>query len=280
MKKFLWFALVIIISTGFIAGCKKKDKGTPPELPPVESMIIDFSNFMPETKSAASFNKGVNNSTWEFASLYAGYWNTLLKTTLAVPMAAFAQAKQSSPAFLAENLWQWSYNTNVTLNSISSTYKTRLTGQKTATEILWKMYISKEGTGAFTEFLWFEGTSEINGTAGQWMLNHSYQHQDRVLQIDWTKNNNTVNSVKYSYIRDKNDSGQTDPLKGSYIESGRTTDPLNSFYSIHYFNGISFLDLRIEWNSTSNEGRVRSLSYFGNNNWYCWNSNYQNIVCP
>ena len=280
MKKSLWFFLLVIISTGFIAGCKKKDKGSPPELPPTESMIMDFSNFIPVTKSSSSSIKGVENSTWEFASLYAGYWNTLINTTLAAPTAAFAQARQNSPSFIDENLWQWSFNTNVTINNISATYKSRLTGQKTATDIQWKMYISKEGTGAFPEFLWFEGTSETDGTGGQWTLNHSYQHQEDVLLIDWIKTSTTVSSVKYSYIRDKNDSGQTDPLKGSFIEYGRTTDPFDSYFNIHYYNGISFIDLRIEWKSSSNDGRVRSLSYFGSNNWYCWNSNYQNIVCP
>ncbi len=276
MKKLIWLILVVLISSAITTGCKKKDKGNPPELPPTESMVMDFSNFVNGTKSA----KGVLNSTWEFASLYAGYWSTLITTTLAVPTTAFEQAHQNSPSFIDENFWQWSFNTTVTVNNVNTIYKARLTGQKTATEVQWKMYITKEGSGAFSEFLWFEGTSEPDGTAGQWTINHSSRYQEQVLLINWTRSGNEVNSAKYLYTRERNDTRQTDPLKGSYIEYGNTSDPLDSFFSIHYFNGVSFMDLRIEWSQASKLGRVNSPGYFGNNNWYCWNTNYENIVCP
>ncbi len=43
----------------------------------------------PRHSAVAFSSKGVENSNWEFAALVAGTWNTLLVTTLAVPVAAF-----------------------------------------------------------------------------------------------------------------------------------------------------------------------------------------------
>ena len=54
-----------------------------------------------------------------------------------------------------------------------STYTARLTGQIRTSDVAWKMYITKEGTGGFPEFVWFEGTSKLDGTGGQWILNQS-----------------------------------------------------------------------------------------------------------
>ena len=281
MKKLFSIILIVLLGVGLNTGCKK-DKGDPPDLPPLGTMIIDFSNFDSQKKSVESIDdiKGVENSNWEFAALVAGYWKTLINVTLAVPVATFVLATQNNPAFVEENVWQWSYNTSVTVNQVSVIYKARLVGQIRETDILWKMNISKEGTGAFGEFVWFEGTSKPDGTGGQWILNHSSQFPEVVLQIDWSKSGNSVSAVKYSYVRTLNNTRQPDPFKGSFIEYGNTNAALNSFYNIHYYNGIEFSDVRVEWNSSSREGRARSVSYFGNNNWYCWNSNLVNIVCP
>lgn len=49
------------------------------------------------------------------------------------------------------------------------------------------MNISKSGIGAFDEILWYEGTSKLDGTSGQWILNHSQAFPEPMLQIDWTK---------------------------------------------------------------------------------------------
>ena len=51
MKKLISTTLILILSIGFFATCKK-DKGAPPSLPPEESMFIDFSNFTTGKKSA------------------------------------------------------------------------------------------------------------------------------------------------------------------------------------------------------------------------------------
>ncbi len=278
MKRIISLLLLTVILANLVTSCKKK-KGDPPELPPEESMNIDFSNFESGKKSAdfLSLPKGVENSNWEFAALVAGTWKALIVTTLAVPVAAFKLSIDQTPTFLEEKTWQWSFNVSV----LSVTYKARLTGQIRTSDVQWKMYITKEGTGGFAEFLWFEGTSKLDGTGGQWILNHSSTYKEPVLQIDWTKTGASVGTVKYTYVRTLNDNRVADPFKTSYIEYGKTTAS-DAYYNIKYYSLTlqAFSNVNVEWSTTGHNGRIKCPEYFQNSNWYCWDGNLTNIVCP
>jgi hypothetical protein len=270
MKKLLFLALIPILLAGFYTGCKK-DKGLPPVLPPPESMIIDFSNFTSQKKGADLIpgQKGTENSNWNFAASVAGIWKVIINTTLVVPVTAFKLAVGQNPVYLSAKTWQWSYSATV----VSDVYKAKLTGQIGTSDIQWNMYITKEGTGAFTDYLWFEGTSKLDGTSGQWILNQSSQTPGTLLQIDWTKTGSSVAKIKYTYVKN-------DPFLNSYIEYGLTANALNAYYTINYFNGLVHSDVNVEWNSTTLNGRVKCLEYLGDTNWYCWDSNKINILCP
>jgi hypothetical protein len=270
MKKIFSVVLICVLSAGLFSGCKK-DKGDPPTLPPAESMTIDFSNFASAKKSGdfTIDQKGTQNSNWEYAATVAGIWKLIINTTLAVPVTAFKAALSQSPTYVTTKTWQWSYS----VTYLGTTYKARLTGLIRTTDVQWKMYISKDGTDSFTDFLWFEGTSKIDGSGGQWILYQSAIAPDSLLQIDWTKTATGVGYVKYTYV--KNDS-----FKNSYIEYGLTTNTLNAYYTIHYYNGVKFSDVNVEWNTTTHNGHVKSVDYLGDSNWYCWDSNKINIVCP
>jgi hypothetical protein len=270
MKKTYFIVLIFILSAGFFTGCKK-DKGDPPVLPPQESMTIDFSNFASAKKSLDILpsEKGTANYNWEYAATVAGIWKLIINTTLAVPVLAFKTATEKTPVYISTKNWQWSFD----VTYLNATYKARLTGLIRSTDVQWKMYITKDGTDAFAEFLWFEGTSKVDGTGGQWILYQSALVPDALLQIDWTKTSTSVGYVKYSYVKN-------DYFSNSYIEYGLTTNDLNAYYTIHYNNNVKFSDVNVEWNTTTHNGRVKSPEYLENTNWYCWDSNKINVVCP
>jgi len=273
MKKFLIFTLVIALSGASFNSCKK-DKGDPPALPPAASMLIDFSNFDTGKKPGADIlvPKGTLTSNWEYAASVAFIWNSIIYINLAVPVMAFQLAGDYTPSYVSDKTWQWSYSATV----LGVSYKARLTGQIRTNDVKWEMYITREGTGGFSEFLWFDGTSKLDGTGGQWMLNLSPQSKVPVLQIDWTKTGSSVAMIKFTYIK------TGDPFKDSYIEYGLATTALNAYYNIHYYNATTqqFYDLNVEWSTTLHNGRVKSPLYFGNTDWYCWDGNYLNITCP
>ena len=270
MKKILSLILISVFSVTFFAGCKK-DKGEPPVLPPAGSMAIDFSNFSATKKSLEVLPpvNGTTNSNWQYSALVVGYWSIILNTTLAIPVAAFEAAINQTPVYVSSKNWQWSFS----VTFLNTTYKARLTGLIRSSDVLWNMYISKDGTDSYKDFLWFTGTSQLDGSHGQWILNQSPTVNDPILQIDWTKTATAIGSVKYTYI--KNDS-----FLNSSIEYGLTSSDLNAYFNIHYFNGVKYSDVNIEWNTTTHNGHVKSVDYLGDSNWYCWDSNKINITCP
>jgi hypothetical protein len=279
MKKTTSFLLVLTLVAGLFWGCEKKDN--PPVLPPAGTMSIDFSTFVTPAKSALTDGdaKGVwlaDRTNWTLAATTAGVWNIILALNLAIPVASFDLAIDKTPVFL-EDRWEWSYNFNV----VGATYKSRLTGQIVSNNVKWEMYISREGAGAFAELLWFEGTSKTDGKSGQWILNHSLQFPEPMLQIDWESAGSDVSKIKYTYIRDKKDDRSTDPFKDSYIQYGLTTNTLNAFYNIHQNTGVVnvFNDIYIEWNSTSHNGHIKAYNYFQDNLWHCWNETGDNVLC-
>ena len=281
MKKYFTLVMLALFIGSLLTGCKKKP-GDPPVLPPAESMAIDFSNFESGKKSAdIVLPKGVENSNWEFSALVAGYWRAVAFITLAVPVYSFQKAIDQNPVYLDDHTWQWDYSASV----FTITYKARLTGQIRDDDVLWKMYITKEGTGGFSDFLWFEGTSDLDGKGGTWTLNHSYAFQEPVLEILWEGNGTEVTYVKYTYVRALNDSRVADPFRNSYIEYGKlTTGAYDSYYTIHYYNGSAFSDMDVQWSSTGLNGRVSCLAFFTGDTvdptWHCWDGNYVNITCP
>jgi hypothetical protein len=271
MKKYLSLLFVAILVGGLFTTCKK-DKGDPPVLPPEESMLIDFSNFESGKSGDITELKGVEDSYWAFSALVAGYFRAYITTTLAIPVAAFTHAIDHTPAYLEEKTWQWSFDVPV----LSMTYKARLTGQIRTADVLWKMYISRTGTGSFPEFLWFEGTSKLDGTGGTWSLNHSYAQQVPILTIDWTRSGSVVNKVTYTYVK------AGDEFNTSYIEYGKEVSGIyDAYYDIHYYNGVEFVDVDVKWSRSTYAGTVMCNDFFGDSEWHCWNSSLINLAtCP
>jgi hypothetical protein len=275
MKRFFILALTIVFAAFLLTSCKK-DKGNPPTLPDVASMSIDFANFQSTAKSAVTdVPKGVNQVNWQYSALMASYWKAVISGTLAVPVAAFKIAVDQTPTYVSDKKWQWSFN--VTVGPV--TYAARLTGQIGASTVTWNMYISKTGTGSFTDFLWFTGTSANDGTSGQWVLNYSPTFNEPVLQIDWTAASGDVNYVKYTYVRDLNDARATDTFKGSYVEYGTTTGTYDSYYTVHFFYLADWYDANVEWNSSTKIGHVKCLKFFGDSLWHCWDASYVDTTC-
>jgi hypothetical protein len=282
MKKSLSLILIFILVSCFFSGCEK-DKGVAPTIPPIGTMTIDFSNFTSGNKLSiiSTDLKNVSGgllSNWQFAATVAGFWNWLLTVNLAVPVASFHKAIETSPTNIGSNKWEWKFDVNV----VGAVYKARLTGELRDKDVKWEMYITKDGVGGFPEFLWFNGTSMLDMKSGQWILNHSQLYQEPLLQIDWTRKDTTIGTIRYTYIRDLNDNRATDKSKGSYIEYGLTNNDLNAYYNIHIYESTvlnSFTDVNIEWSTTNHNGHVKAYYFYQDNIWHCWNSSGNDVIC-
>ena len=66
------------------------------ELPPYESMAVDFSDFLDDSSNSGKLNSTTAKvgGNWLYPRLVVGIWNTALFTNLAVPVASLAAVIQ------------------------------------------------------------------------------------------------------------------------------------------------------------------------------------------
>lgn len=280
MKGFLKSIIALIAIIIITASCTTKDDTENIELavlPPVETMVVDFSNFMDETSTKRSASSTQPGENWLYPRIVVGVWNTALFTTLVVPVSSFSAAFNQTPEYLGNGLWEWTY----TIDGFAGEYNARLTGQLSAANVAWEMYIGKTGVGAFDEFMWFYGNSHIDGNSGTWVLNQSPEHPNKLIQINWLRENEEISSIKYTWVRENNDQNETDLFNGSYLTYGKQDGNLDVYFNVHAYDQESevFNDVQIEWNSTVFNGRVRASSYFDDDNWHCWDSEGEDEDC-
>jgi hypothetical protein len=272
MRKASTIMLIILILGIGLSSCDKKETlDTAPELPPLESMVFDFSQL--NLYKSAELSK----SNWIYSASTVSFWSTILVTTLAVPVAAFHSAVEHEPTRINDQAWQWQYN----VNGFTSNYTARLVGKLESNHIKWEMYITKTGIESFDEFLWFEGTSEMDGKSGQWTLYHSAESQDKLLQIDWLREGENVGQIKYTYIRQNDSQNNDDNYYGSTLTYGLQDSELDIYIDVHIYNqqAMDFVDSNIEWSSTEYNGHVKAEHFFNDTNWHCWDSSGNDIDC-
>ncbi|MBN2636136.1 MAG: hypothetical protein JXR61_07685 [Prolixibacteraceae bacterium] len=264
--------LIILILGIVIFSCKKDETlNTAPELPPVETMIIDFSQF--DVSKSAKMTK----TNWIYSATTVVFWNVILGNTLAVPVAAFHSAIEHEPVKIDDLTWQWQYN----VDGFTSNYSARLVGKLQSNQIKWEMYIAKTGINAFDEFLWFEGTSGLNGNNGQWLLYHSAEFPDKFLQIDWLKDGENIGQIIYTYVREENDNDVPDLYYGSTLTYGLQDNEFDAYINVHIYNQqqVNYTDTYIEWSRTNFNGRVKAEHYYNNAEWHCWDSEGNDTEC-
>ncbi len=254
--------------------CEEDDAEKAPVLPPVESMVIDFSNFSSTSKSTTELKTSAN---YGWAALTVYFWNISVGSVIAVPVAAYTNSFNHTPTYLGNNKWQWTYS----VSGFASDYTARLTGELRTNDVKWEMYITKTGIGAFAEFKWFEGTSSLDRNTGQWTLYHSPQFPEELLVIDWLRINGEFSQITYTYVRDLDDNRETDNFNGSYLTYGSQDGYYNFYYRVHaYATSIpEFADTYIEWNSGEFNGHIKAYHIYQDNFWHCWDNMGNDVDC-
>jgi hypothetical protein len=255
-------------------GCNEEETqfNEAPAIPPVETMVIDFGSMANNTKSAT-----FERTNWIYSATTVGAWNVIIGTTFAVPVAAFRAAINSQHTVIDNVTWQWEYE----VEGFTSQYLARLVGKLQSDEIKWEMYITKKGINGFDEFLWFEGTSKTDGKSGRWELYHSNVFPEKTILIDWKRENETVGEIMYTYVREKNDQREKDNFNGSTLTYGLQEGEFDIYVYVHAWDTQinQFNDTFIEWSRSAYNGHVKSENFFNDNNWHCWDSQGNDVVC-
>ena len=282
LRRRLWIStLTLLAFTGWLltlAGCGSDDvAGTGPEqleIPPVSTFVMDFGDFMESTTLAQTHagtpevGLGSAKQNWSYAALNVLVWNTVLTVGLAVPAASFIAAFGHEPVFRTDGTWIWLYN----FYANDLIHLAELHGRVDGDEVLWTMYISREGD--FTDFIWYTGVSDLDGTEGTWTLNKDPGDPTPMLDITWHRDPQagTADITYTNIIPD-------DPENGGYISYGITNEtPLDAFYDIYKKSADNHT--HIEWSRTTKEGRVKDPNHFGDSDWHCWDGELEDDDCP
>ncbi len=269
----------------FTFACEKSDDAIEESnalvLPPYESMAIDLEIFQDDASTskvlAQNLKSNEANGNWLFSKIVVGVWNIAVFKTLAVPVTAFRLAFNHTPVSVGDNTWEWNYS----VDGFTAEYTARLTGEVTGEEVLWKMYLTKVGIEGFEEFLWFTGSSAMDGNSGSWVLNESPLKPEPIINIDWQRESDEIGKIKYTWVRELNEKEQEDPYKDSTLEYGKQEGEFDAYIDTYVYDTelMGYSDVRIEWNTTSFEGRVMSYNYFEDEMWHCWDSEGADTSC-
>ncbi len=268
-KSFKLYSILSVLLVGLVlitsSSCKKEDEN-PPELPPAEALMMDFSDF---DDGVPQGNKSVSSYiNFSYSVLTIGLFNTAAVVNIIIPVAAYAEALQHEAVYLGDNSWQWQYS--VTIGQ--DTYNVKLISDRISnSEFTLEMLVSKSGDSGFEDFKWIEGTVRYDRTKANWTIYQSPEVSWPVVTIEWTMDwEKELYTIKY--VCEKPDSD----LHGATIEHAVTEDPVFDAYYIITFPSNS---INIEWNMTTKAGRVKSLSFFADSDWHCWDENLLDVTC-
>jgi hypothetical protein len=261
MKKYVELrqTIAMILGTTMVFGftsCDKEPVDQRPELPPAESLVMDFSDFneLPagEKATAATYENFTQ------AYLTVQFWSWASLATVAIPATAYAEALQQEPEYLGDHTWEWSFG----LDSQSGSFEVVLTGERINNEefsmemVMYATALPEQG------MKWFDGVVRYDHTHAEWNLYG--EGGVKMLEAVWNKDYETeAGDLTYTYVNP--DQEET----GSYIMYSYMPDEVyDASFTISLSGGMT----EIEWNTATLEGRIQSESKFGDSDWHCWDS--------
>ena len=245
--------LTLVIS---ITSCDKEPVDQRPELPPIESLVMDLSDFSQLPAGA----KGTSETYENFFQAYltVQFWSWASLATVALPATAYANALHQDPEYLGDQTWEWSFG----LDLQEGSFEVVLTGERINNEefsmamVIYSSELPEQG------MKWFDGVVRYDHTHAEWNL---YGEEGvKMLEAVWNKDYETeAGDLTYTYVEpDQEESG-------SYIMySYMPEEVYDASFSISLSGGMTV----IEWNTETLEGRIQSESEFGDSEWHCWDS--------
>lgn len=238
-----------------MTGCEKeKDEGL--VLPPVSAFAINIDDF-----AAEGVEKSIDpKSNFHLVVSAVSYWNIILSLSMAVPVAAYAEAFNHNADRVDNDTWQWMY-------SVNEVYSAKLTADVANDSIYMTMFITKEGD--YENAVWYTGKCDILRTGGEWTVFDIPMHSSTAwLHITWNADyEDETFDIKYENVKPEA------VYEGSYIEYGVTTDTdFNAFYNL--YNSETNMLYEVNYNTETHVGNVTDGI-----NQLCWDENFENAEC-
>lgn len=235
--------------------CETEPVDDRPELPPVESLQMDFSAFSEEPAGTKGTSETYKNFGYSFVTVAA--MNILTGAATILPVLAYGHALQQTPVYKGDYTWEWFFD----FNANAKTHTVTLTGARIDNETFsMEMVID--------DVKWFDGVIRYDHTNAFWTLYE--QGTTSVLEVEWNKDYVTeVADLTYTYT--KPDQTET----GSYITMAY--DPEATYDASYTISGAGGM-VYIQWDAMFINGRVKSMPFFEDDLWHCWDTKANNFV--
>lgn len=273
MRKFLkipQLLAIVLLASMALAGtsCKKKKDdpptpGTPPTLPPIESLEMDFSDF--DTPPPADGTKiVVNNYTYyREAHTDLGFWRSLLEDDLlAIPVAALANARTKTGQEASSGTFEWS----LSFSALSASYVGTLKAVKGSTSYTLELNVAPSSSPSST-VKYLDGTVSNDLSTADWNIFEGSVH---VLDGLYNKNATSgYTSLDYTYVK----TGQAESNSSILYTYTPSASPYNATFDLDMSYGL----VEIEWDTSTMAGRVKSPNLTDPATWYAWTTNLADI---
>jgi len=278
--------LAALFVWGALSGCSDdsatgpdNNQKTPPALPSVSTMqpALDFYGVEAPTLDPQSLATGKpsdamlrsapgDHSNWINAYVRAVFISLATYDLLDEPIAAFAIAVHSVPQAQDDGSYLWTYI--FVDNEIE--YSVFLYGTPGDGAVAWRMEVSSNNPAQpLDHFVWFEGESRRDNTAGYWQFYQPVGETDgtEVVRIDWTR----AGRHEGTLVLTVNGSGlenEGDTL--TFTETMRTG-------SIEYYDASADFRSVILWRANGT-GSIKVPDY-NEGQPACWDGHQINVAC-
>ncbi|WP_200975131.1 hypothetical protein [Echinicola sp. 20G] len=267
MKKSIGIFLAVLVLLG---SCTKDDEqpngqqSEKPTMPPESSMAPDMTMF-DDQGSEGSREIAVGN--WAYAAINVGVYSMILYSHLAVPVTAFKATVDVEAVYNeSQELWVWEKGFQV---EGKGSYEVRLTADVDGQEVAWTGYISGEGVN---NFVWFTGTSKLNGEMGAWELYESPSSSSVWLSNSWEYDHEAAKGTTTFTVEKEGEN------KGSSITYG-VDGSMDMDRSVMINNVSSGDEIYVNWSKEGSYGRVMSEMHFDDELYHCWDASLQDTQC-
>ncbi len=283
-------AVVLILMLGFTWGCKSEEEEaggvatteTAPALPPVQSMMVDFSTMgfgsspnSIDLSSNRSISHSILGTHFADAAIVVLYWNVAVITNLAIPAMVFGVAGSQPAVDEGNRTWTWTIpSTTIGAKQVSA----QLTGvvSEDGTAVGWSMKINATPTDAndcCTNFEWFTGEHTVHAGNGTWQFYDPAA--PAAAEKNWAIAWNVASSTEKTLTFTNNSSDATTDSWGNgsdlkYAVSGDTV-------TFTAQNSIKNNATIINWNTADTSGNIR---YDDGSTKGCWNTEKKDAACP
>ncbi|MBN1133087.1 MAG: hypothetical protein JXR52_12255 [Bacteroidales bacterium] len=267
-SKFKNYGVIPIAVILILLGTACEQEPEKPVLPPLSSIVMDFSDFDQQPAQ----NKGAVPTYRNFIYAYSNvfFWNTFVTISLSLPVTAYSYALEQDAVYLGDNSWQWSFDFPWAQHYYTATLTSvRMNNEEFS--VAMNINLKDQSGEGFT---WLDGVVRFDHTHAEWNLYKNVEGTSvKVLEVDCNMNFETEEGdMRYTYVEP--DEKET----GSYIYFELFT-PDSDVYDASYEISLSGGDIFIEWNRTSKAGRVMSTGYFEDELWHCWDANLMDVAC-